>query len=53
MGCHASRTCARYPLVSASLSVEPLLEDLGLLDPLGIDWVIVGGKVRPGGPPDA
>ena len=47
MGCHASRTCAGYPLVSASLSVEPLLEDLGLLDPLGIDWVIVGGESGP------
>jgi len=27
--------------------VEPLLEDLGLLDPLGIDWVIVGGESGP------
>jgi len=26
------------------LSVEPLLEDLGVLDLAGIDWVIVGGE---------
>lgn len=26
------------------LSVEPLLEDVGTLDLLGIDWVIVGGE---------
>lgn len=26
------------------LSVEPLLEDLGVLDLSGIDWVIVGGE---------
>ena len=33
------------------LSIEPLLEDLGMLDLAGIDWVIVGGesgaKARP------
>ena len=30
------------------LSVEPLLEDLGKLDLLGIDWMIVGGESGPG-----
>jgi protein gp37 len=30
------------------LSVEPLLEDLGLLDLSGIHWVIVGGESGPG-----
>lgn len=29
------------------LSVEPLLEDLGVLDLSGIDWVIVGGESGP------
>lgn len=29
------------------LSVEPLLEDLGLIDLKGIDWVIVGGESGP------
>jgi protein gp37 len=33
------------------LSVEPLLEDLGLLDLGGIDWVIVGGESGPGARP--
>lgn len=33
------------------LSVEPLLEDLGLLDLTGIDWVIVGGESGPGARP--
>jgi protein gp37 len=30
------------------LSIEPLLEDLGLLDLTGINWVIVGGESGPG-----
>ncbi len=30
------------------LSVEPLLEDLGLISLHGIDWVIVGGESGPG-----
>lgn len=30
------------------LSVEPLLEDLGVLDLSGIHWVIVGGESGPG-----
>jgi protein gp37 len=30
------------------LSIEPLLEDLGMLDLTGIDWVIVGGESGPG-----
>lgn len=29
------------------LSIEPLLEDLGLIDLDGIDWVIVGGESGP------
>lgn len=29
------------------LSVEPLLEDLGVIDLSGIDWVIVGGESGP------
>lgn len=30
------------------LSIEPLLEDLGIIDLAGIDWVIVGGESGPG-----
>jgi protein gp37 len=33
------------------LSVEPLLEDLGLVDLRGIDWMIVGGESGPGARP--
>jgi protein gp37 len=33
------------------LSVEPLLEDIGLIDLGGIDWVIVGGESGPGARP--
>ncbi len=33
------------------LSVEPLLEDLGLIDLTGIHWVIVGGESGPGARP--
>jgi protein gp37 len=33
------------------LSVEPLLEDLGKLDLLGIGWVILGGESGPGARP--
>src|ERR1035441_1377170 len=33
------------------LSVEPLLEDIGLLDLSGISWVIVGGESGPGARP--
>src|SRR5215213_7523510 len=33
------------------LSVEPLLEDLGVLDLAGIGWVIVGGESGPGARP--
>lgn len=29
------------------LSLEPLLEPLGSLDLSGIDWVILGGGIRP------
>lgn len=40
---------AKVPL--RFLSVEPLLEDLGLLDLSGIAWVIVGGESGPGARP--
>ena len=33
------------------LSIEPLLEDLGLFDLSGIHWVIVGGESGPGARP--
>ncbi len=33
------------------LSIEPLLEDLGLVNLTGIDWVIVGGESGPGARP--
>jgi len=33
------------------LSVEPLLEDLGLVDLRGISWIIVGGESGPGARP--
>jgi protein gp37 len=35
----------------AFLSIEPLLEDLGVFDLKGIDWVIVGGESGPGARP--
>lgn len=35
------------------LSVEPLLEDLGVIDLTGISWVIVGGESGPGARPMA
>lgn len=35
------------------LSIEPLLEDLGIVDLTGIDWVIVGGESGPGARPMA
>lgn len=39
------------PAVVRFLSVEPLLEDLGLLDLTGIDWVIAGGESGAGARP--
>jgi protein gp37 len=33
------------------LSLEPLLEDIGTLDLMDIDWVIVGGESGPGARP--
>jgi protein gp37 len=33
------------------LSIEPLLEDLGVIDLSGIDWVIGGGESGPGARP--
>jgi len=35
------------------LSIEPLLEDLGVIDLRGISWVIVGGESGPGARPMA
>ncbi len=40
-----SRAAVRF------LSIEPLLEDLGLIDLDGIHWVIVGGESGPGARP--
>jgi protein gp37 len=39
------------PITLRFLSVEPLLDDLGPLDLLGIHWVIVGGESGPGARP--
>lgn len=38
----------KCPAAIRFLSCEPLLEDLGELDPSGIHWVIVGGESGPG-----
>ena len=35
------------PAVVRFASIEPLLEDLGVIDLTGIDWVIVGGESGP------
>jgi protein gp37 len=35
------------PAAVRFLSIEPLLEDFGMLNPLGIHWVIVGGESGP------
>jgi protein gp37 len=42
-----SELCAAQTRVRF-LSIEPLLEDLGLIDLSGISWVIVGGESGPG-----
>lgn len=39
------------PTPNRFLSVEPLLEDLGVVDLTGIHWVIVGGESGPGARP--
>ena len=39
------------PAAVRFLSVEPLIEDLGLIDLRNIDWVIVGGESGPGARP--
>lgn len=39
------------PAAVRFLSIEPLLQDVGLLDLTGIDWVIVGGESGPGARP--
>lgn len=39
------------PALVRFLSIEPLLEDLGVLDLRGISWVIVGGESGPGARP--
>lgn len=44
---HIRRTPARVKF----LSIEPLLEDLDVVDLTGIDWVIVGGESGPGARP--
>jgi protein gp37 len=47
-----SHLCEASPAI-AFLSIEPLLEDLGLVDFAGIDWVIVGGESGAGARPMA
>jgi protein gp37 len=42
------RSC---PAAIRFLSVEPLLEDLGIIELSGISWVIVGGESGPGARP--
>jgi protein gp37 len=39
------------PAATRFLSVEPLLENLGVLDLSGVHWVIVGGESGPGARP--
>ncbi len=39
------------PAAVRFLSIEPLLEDLGVIDLSGIHWVIVGGESGPGARP--
>jgi protein gp37 len=41
----------KAPVVVRFLSVEPLLEDVGMINLKGIDWVIVGGESGPGARP--
>jgi len=41
----------RAPATTRFLSIEPLLEDLGVIDLSGIHWVIVGGESGPGARP--
>jgi len=41
----------RTPAIVKFLSIEPLLEDLGLINLLNIDWVIVGGESGRGARP--
>ncbi len=45
------RALQNAPAQVRFLSVEPLLEDLGVLDLDGISWVIVGGESGPGARP--
>ncbi len=39
------------PVAVRFLSIEPLLEDLGIIDLSGISWAIVGGESGPGARP--
>lgn len=41
----------KTPAAVRFLSIEPLIEDLGLIDLREIDWVIVGGESGPGARP--
>jgi len=41
----------RTPASVRFLSIEPLLEDLGIINLVGIHWVIVGGESGPGARP--
>jgi protein gp37 len=42
------RALQESPVAVRFLSIEPLLEDLGVLDFGGISWIIVGGESGPG-----
>jgi protein gp37 len=50
-GCPRIVDLQKAPAAVRFLSIEPLLEDLGMLDLRGIDWVIVGGESGPGARP--
>jgi protein gp37 len=50
-GCPRIADLRKTPAAVRFLSIEPLLEDLGLLDLDNIDWVIVGGESGPGARP--
>ena len=45
------RQLQNTPATVRFLSIEPLLEDLGIFDITGIHWVIVGGESGPGARP--
>lgn len=48
---HRIETLKEIPAAIKFVSFEPLLEDLGIIDLFGIDWVIVGAETGPGARP--